>query len=93
MHCRSGNGVSQQSFLSQNVFKTKQPRGGGEGERSSRGGRAYVFETGALVVLEEAVLAAEVAVAEAAVADNALGRVTALLEVAADLLLRHGGRW
>ena len=45
------------------------------------------------MVLKEAVLAAEVAVAEAAVADDALGCVAALLEVAADLLRRHDGGW
>lgn len=48
-----------------------------------------VFESGALVILEEAVLSAKVAGAETAVTDDALGCVTALLEVAADLLLRH----
>lgn len=44
------------------------------------------------MVLEEAVLAAEVAVAESAVADNTLGSVLALLESAANLLLRHDGK-
>lgn len=50
-----------------------------------------VFQTIALVVLEETVLSAEVTVAEAAVSDDALGSVLALLEGAADLLLRHVG--
>lgn len=36
---------------------------------------------------------AEVAVAEAAVADNALGEVLAVLEAAARLAGRHVGRW
>jgi hypothetical protein len=44
------------------------------------------------VVLQQAVLAAEVAVAEAAVADDALGGLAALLCVAADSLASHDGR-
>ena len=48
-----------------------------------------VLEPLALVVLEQAVLAAVVARAEAAVADDALGGVLALLERAADLLGGH----
>jgi hypothetical protein len=48
-----------------------------------------VLEALAPVVLEQAVLAAEMAGAEAAVADDALGGVLALLEGAADLLGRH----
>lgn len=48
-----------------------------------------VLEALALMVLEHAVLAAVVPAAEAAVADDALRRVLALLERAADLLGRH----
>lgn len=48
-----------------------------------------VFEALALMVFEESVLAAEMAVAEAAVADDALSLVFAVLETAADLLGRH----
>lgn len=48
-----------------------------------------VLEPLALVVLEQAVLPAEVARAEAAVADDALGGVLALLEGAPDLLGGH----
>ena len=48
-----------------------------------------VLEALALVVLKHAVLAAVVAAAEAAVADNGLGTVLAVLEGAADLLGRH----
>lgn len=43
------------------------------------------------MVLEQAVLAAEVAIAEAAVADDALGGLLALLGGAADALGRHDG--
>jgi hypothetical protein len=45
-----------------------------------------VLQPGAAVRLEHAVLAAEVAGAEAAVADDALRGVAAVLEAAADLL-------
>ena len=48
-----------------------------------------VLEPLALVVLEQAVLAAVVARAEAAVADDALRRVFAQFETAADLLGGH----
>lgn len=48
-----------------------------------------VLKALALVVLQEAVLATEMPVAEAAVADNALCGVLALLVAAADLLGRH----
>lgn len=48
-----------------------------------------VFEAVALVVLQEAVLAAEMPVAEAAITDDALRRVLALLVAAADLLGWH----
>lgn len=48
-----------------------------------------VLEALALVVLEQTVLAAEMAVAEAAVTDDALRRVLALLVAAADLLRGH----
>lgn len=60
-------------------------------EREDAGERegTYVFETLALVVLEQAVIAAEVAVAEAAVADDALGGAGAALGRAPDLLGRH----
>lgn len=52
-------------------------------------GGTHVFEALALVVLQQAVLAAEVALAEAAVSDDALRRGGALLEVAAVPLGRH----
>lgn len=48
-----------------------------------------VLQAFALVVLEHAVLAAVVAAAEAAVADNGLCAILAVLEGAADLLGRH----
>lgn len=48
-----------------------------------------VLEAVALVVLQHAVLAAVVAAAEAAVADNGLGAILAVLERAADLLGGH----
>lgn len=48
-----------------------------------------VLEALALVVLEHAVLAAVVPAAEAAVTDDTLRRVLAVLERAADLLGRH----
>lgn len=48
-----------------------------------------VLEALALVVLEHAVLTAVMARAEAAVADNGLGAVLAVLEGTADLLWRH----
>lgn len=53
-----------------------------------RGG-TYVLETAALVVLQEAVLAAKVTLAEAAVADNALGGFPALLGGATESLAGH----
>lgn len=49
----------------------------------------YVFEALALVVLQQAVSSAEVAIAEAAVADNTLGGVLAGGSRASDLLGRH----
>lgn len=52
---------------------------------------AYVFEACALVVFQETVTAAEVALAEAAVANDALGGFLALLGTAADLLSGHDG--
>ena len=48
-----------------------------------------ILEALALVVLEEAVLAAEMPIAEAAVADDALRGVLAFLVTAANLLRRH----
>lgn len=51
--------------------------------------RTHVFETTALVILEETVLAAEVALTEAAVADDALSRLLALLCGTADALAGH----
>lgn len=51
-----------------------------------------VFETAAGVGLEHTVFLAEVAVAEVAVADDALGGFLAVLEVAARLARRHFGR-
>jgi len=48
-----------------------------------------VFQAAALVILEQAVAAAEMALAEAAVPDDALGGLLALLGGAADLLGRH----
>lgn len=50
-----------------------------------------VFQAAALVILQQTVLPAEVAVAKGAVADDALSRLSALLGVAAKLL-RHDGR-
>lgn len=55
--------------------------------------RFAVFEAAALVILQQTVLAAEVALAEAAVANNELGSFAALGGVATDLLSSHGGRW
>jgi hypothetical protein len=52
----------------------------------------YVFQSVALMVLQEPVLAAEVALAEAAVPDNALGRRGAVLDVALCPLDDHFGR-
>ena len=49
-----------------------------------------VFQAGALVILQQAVLAAEVALTEAAVADNSLRRLAALLGGATDSLGSHG---
>lgn len=48
-----------------------------------------VLQAGALVVLQHSVLAAVVAIAEAAVTDNSLSRILAVLERASDLLGRH----
>lgn len=45
------------------------------------------------MVLQEAVLATEVAVAESTVANNALSSILALLEGATNLLLRHDEWW
>jgi hypothetical protein len=55
--------------------------------------RFAVFETAALVILQQTVLAAEVALAEAAVTNNELGSLAALGGVATDLLSSHDGRW
>lgn len=52
-----------------------------------------VFETAAGVRLEHTVLLAEVAVAEAAVTNDALSGLLAILEVAARLAWRHLGRF
>lgn len=49
----------------------------------------HVVQTGALVVLEQPVLATEVAVAEAAVPRDALRLVLAVLEGASELFGRH----
>lgn len=51
-----------------------------------------VLQAGAGVSLEHAMLGAEVAVAKAAVADNALGGFLALLEVATGLTGSHDAR-
>lgn len=56
---------------------------------SCRDGNTYVLEAAALVVLQQPMLAAEVSVAEAAVPDDALCLVPAVLEAAPDLLGRH----
>ena len=48
-----------------------------------------VLETLALVVLQQAMLAAEMPIAEPAIADDALRRVLAIFVAAADLLGRH----
>lgn len=50
---------------------------------------AHVVQAGALVILEQPVLAAEVAVAEAAVPRDALRLILAVLEGASDLLGCH----
>jgi hypothetical protein len=52
-----------------------------------------VFQARALVVFEQTVLAAKVAVAEAAVSDDALGGFPALLGVAANSLGSHDDRF
>jgi hypothetical protein len=49
----------------------------------------YVLEAAALVVLQKAVLATEVTVAEAAVTKDALDGLAAVLGTAADLLGDH----
>jgi hypothetical protein len=49
----------------------------------------YVFKTAALVVLQETVLATEMAIAETAISNNALGGFLAVLGTAANLLARH----
>jgi hypothetical protein len=64
-------------------------KGGGRGKGNAD--ETYVFQAAALVVLQQAVLPAEVAVAKGAVADDALSRLSALLGVAAKLL-GHDGR-
>ena len=48
-----------------------------------------VLETLALVVLQQAMLAAEMPIAEPAIADDALRRVLAIFVAAADRLGRH----
>jgi len=48
-----------------------------------------VFQSGALVVFEHAMSTAKVAVAEAAVADDALGKVFAVGGLTAELFGRH----
>ncbi len=69
------------------------PGGGGLRWQRGRGGEesTHVFKAAALVVLQEAVLAAEMAIAETAVADDALGSLLALLCAAANLLAGHFG--
>lgn len=54
-----------------------------------KGGRTYVFQTVALVVLEQAVVSAVVAVAETAVPNDSLRPLLAVLVRAADLLGWH----
>lgn len=49
----------------------------------------HVFKTAALVVLQETVLATEMAIAETAVADDALGSLLAVVCAAANLLAGH----
>lgn len=51
-----------------------------------------VFQAAALVILQHAMLAAVVAVAETAVADDALGRFLAVLVGAANLLRGHAAK-
>lgn len=51
-----------------------------------------VFQTAALVVFQQTVLAAEVAVAKGAVTHDALSRLSAVLGGATELLSRHDGR-
>jgi hypothetical protein len=52
-------------------------------------GTTYVFQAIALVVLQQAVLATVVPVAEPAVADDSLGSLLAIFVGTADLLGRH----
>lgn len=61
------------------------------GNKAAVGSTTHVFEAVALVVLQQPVPRAEVPLAEAAIADDALRRRAALLEIAPDLLLRHVG--
>lgn len=51
-----------------------------------------VFQAAALVIFQQTVLATEVAIAECAVSNDALGSLSAVLGVATELLGRHDGR-
>ena len=55
-------------------------------------GLTYVFQTAALVVLQQAVLATKVTSAEAAVTEDALNSFSAILGAATDLLAGHDAR-
>jgi hypothetical protein len=66
----------------------------GERRRASESGEiTHVLEAGALVILQQTVLATEVPLAEAAVADDALCGLTAGRCRAAKLLSSHDEKW
>lgn len=71
------------------VRRTRRRRSSDRANTKIARGTTYVFQACALVVLEQAVLPAEMAVAEAAITDDALRHLLALLVRAADLLGGH----
>ena len=77
--------------ISHDSTEPDEPPAGATGGRRRRG-VTYVFQAIALVVLEQPVLATVVPVAEAAVADDALGALPAVFVGAADLLGRHAAQ-
>lgn len=84
MHCTFADQVSHDS-----IDPDEPPAGAVREGRGRKGGVTYVFQAVTLVVLEQAVLATVVAVAEAAVADDALGALLAVLVRATYLLGGH----
>jgi len=74
--------------VSHDAVEPDEPPGGAADGRRSRG-VTYVFQAIALVILKQSVFATVVPVAEAAVADDALGALLTVFVVAADLLGRH----